>query len=185
MTVFNNPAFQLFLMATTDCYRLNWEAGENKMLLVSVGTGAAPDAIPDLKAADMHLYYNASHIPAALMAAANAKQDFLCRVFGKCRCGAEIDREIGTLNVPLVAPISSKRRDPLASTGAGPVKKKLFTYVRYNVDLTDQGLKNLGLEIDASKVQAIDSVAHIKELDLIGMTAASKVVDWKHFKKFP
>src|SRR5215472_15856761 len=38
VTMYNNPAFQLFLMATLDVYGLQWPAGEDEMLLVSVGT---------------------------------------------------------------------------------------------------------------------------------------------------
>ena len=44
VTMYNNPAFQLFLMATTEPYRLCWPTGEEKMLLISVGTGASPNA---------------------------------------------------------------------------------------------------------------------------------------------
>jgi patatin-like phospholipase/acyl hydrolase len=39
LTMYNNPAFQLFLMATLDAYRLGWRANESDLLLVSVGTG--------------------------------------------------------------------------------------------------------------------------------------------------
>ena len=42
--MYNNPAFQLFLMATLGAYRLGWPTGEDKMLLVSVGTGTAAKA---------------------------------------------------------------------------------------------------------------------------------------------
>jgi patatin-like phospholipase/acyl hydrolase len=180
LTMFNNPAFQLFLMATVDCYRLNWEPGEDNMLLVSIGTGASPDADPRLESRDMNIVYNATHIPSALIAAANAQQDFCCRVFGNCLYGAEIDREVGTITFP---PILSNG-GALPGTGLGPLKKKLFDYVRYNVDLTQDGLDELGIKIDASTVQAIDSVAHIHELGLIGRTAADRAVDWKHFQKF-
>ena len=44
ITMYNNPAFQLFLMATSEPYRLCWETGADKMLLVSVGTGASANA---------------------------------------------------------------------------------------------------------------------------------------------
>ena len=37
LTTYNNPAFQLFLMATLDAYRLCWPATESDLLLVSVG----------------------------------------------------------------------------------------------------------------------------------------------------
>ena len=35
VTMYNNPAFQLFLMATSEPYRLLWSAGQDKMLLIS------------------------------------------------------------------------------------------------------------------------------------------------------
>ncbi len=44
VTMFNNPAFQLFLMATLEPYRLGWATGEEQMLLVSIGTGTNPRA---------------------------------------------------------------------------------------------------------------------------------------------
>jgi patatin-like phospholipase/acyl hydrolase len=52
VTMYNNPAFQLFLMATTESYRLCWPAGEDQMLLVSVGTGASANANNNLVPGD-------------------------------------------------------------------------------------------------------------------------------------
>jgi hypothetical protein len=34
MTMYNNPAFQLFLMATVEAHNLAWPTGEKEMLLV-------------------------------------------------------------------------------------------------------------------------------------------------------
>jgi uncharacterized protein len=171
VTSFNNPALQLFAMATVDRYCLKWPTGEDKMLLVSIGTGAAPDADPRLTVGQMNIIYNATRIPAALMAAASAQQDFLCRVLGRCLHGPVIDREVG---------------DMVGSVGLGPGGSKHFTYVRYNVDLTQDGLKNLGLgAIKAEDVQAIDSVAHLDALQRIGTKAAAESVKWDHFRNFP
>ena len=171
VTVFNNPAFQLFLMATVDAYRLSWPAAEDKMLLVSIGTGAAPNANKNLKPGEMNLLYNATSIPSALMAAASVQQDFLCRTFGRCRHGATIDLEIGDM------------LDPKGGGPTGPAK--LFSYVRYNVDLTQDGLNNLGLsKIRASDVQRMDSVDHIQDLAEIGSVAAARDVSPAHFQGF-
>ena len=63
MTTYNNPAFQLFLMATLEPYHLGWPAGAGKMLLVSIGTGTAPSARESLQAKDMNLVYNAGLFP--------------------------------------------------------------------------------------------------------------------------
>ena len=38
VTPYNNPAFLMYRMATQPAYNLNWETGEDKLLIVSVGT---------------------------------------------------------------------------------------------------------------------------------------------------
>jgi patatin-like phospholipase/acyl hydrolase len=79
MTMYNNPAFQFFLIATVEAYNLAWPTGEKEMLLVSIGTGTDPKANANLAPGQMNLIYNASSIPSALMFAASNEQDFLCR----------------------------------------------------------------------------------------------------------
>ena len=177
VTMYNNPAFPLFLMATVAPYNLCWETGEDKMLLVSVGTGTSPDANADLVPGQMNLMYNASSIPSALMFAASNEQDFLCRVFGRTLCGDELDREVGDLIAP-PNPLPGGRIP-------GPVSPKLFTYVRYNAELTPQGLSDLGVgHIDPTHVQQMDSVAHIGELQEVGRAVAAQKVKRKHFADF-
>ncbi len=100
VTMYNNPAFQLFLMATLDRYwhfapegRQGWRTGVDRMLLVSVGTGTSPGASTNLTPGQMHLLFNASSVPSALMFAALNEQDLLCRVFGSaCRATRSIVR---------------------------------------------------------------------------------------------
>lgn len=62
---------------------------------------------------------------------------------------------------------------------------KLFTYLRYNADLTRDGLVALGLpHIDPHNVQELDSVDHIAELQEVGRAIAQQV-NIDHFKSFP
>jgi len=168
ITTYNNPAFQAFLMATVDPYKMGWAVGEDKMLVVSIGTGTSPQANTDLDPNEMNLLYNAGSIPSALMYAALNEQDMLCRIFGKCLAGDQLDREVGDL-------IGAK----------GPVgPSKLFTYVRYNAELTREGLDALGLpDIKPEDVQQLDSVAHIPELQRVGKAVAQKVKP-EHFASF-
>ena len=167
ITMFNNPAFQMFLMATLPEYKVEWPTGADKMLVVSVGTGHAPDANKDLGASDMNLLYNAGSVPGALMASALHQQDTLCRVFGRCRVGDALDCEIGDLQ----------------STTA-PGGQNLFTYMRYNAELTEDGLAALGLgEIKPSAVQKLDSIAAIKDLQRVGR-AVAKSVKAAHYDGF-
>ena len=170
VTMYNNPAFQLFLMATSEPYRLGWRAGENEMLIVSVGTGTSAGAKATLRVEDMTLLFNASTIPSALMAAASHEQDFLCRIFGRCLAGDPIDREV-----------SDVIRQGI------PGVPKLFTYVRYDPDLSREGLATLGLDhIRPEHVQQMDSVAYINEMQEVGRAAAQRYVDTKlQFVGFP
>ena len=42
ITMYNNPAFQSVKMATLKPYKIGWGTGEDKMLVVSIGTGYQP-----------------------------------------------------------------------------------------------------------------------------------------------
>ena len=162
----SNP-LQMFVKLS----RLRWETGADKMLVVSIGTGTSPDANADLDPKTMNLLYNASSIPSALMYAALNEQDLLCRVFGHCLCGDQLDREVGDL-------IDAKGKM------RWPVSSKLFTYVRYNAELSRKGLNKLGLKgINPEHVQKLDSVAHVKDLQKVGRAVAKKV-ERDHFVDF-
>jgi uncharacterized protein len=167
VTTYNNPAFLLFLMATLEPYKLCWATGTQNMLLVSVGTGTSPKANQDLRPEEMNLVYNASSVPSALMFAALNEQDLLCRAFGNCLHGEVLDREVGDL------------------LGArGPVDPKLFTYVRYNAELTSEWLDEHALgHIDPRHVQPLDSTEHMAELQEVGAKLAEQVKA-EHFAGF-
>ena len=83
VTMYNNPAFLVFLMATPSP-------------IACAGRSARKDAgglcrhrhsprANDHAPGDMNLIYNATSIPSALMYAALNEQDLLCRIFGDCR----------------------------------------------------------------------------------------------------
>jgi hypothetical protein len=177
VTMYNNPAFQLFLMATVDRYwplapegQRGWATGADRLLLVSVGTGTSPDANTQLGPEQMNLLFNATTIPSALMFAALNEQDFLCRVFGDCLAGDPLDREVG---------------DMTGSSGPLAQERKLFTYLRYNAELTRSGLNALGCkDVIPETVQKLDSVAGIEDLSRVGKAAARKVKP-EHFRRFP
>jgi hypothetical protein len=177
LTMYNNPAFQMVMMATVDRYWPNapagngsWPTGEDKMLVVSVGTGTSPAAYERLDPDEMNLLFNASTIPSALMFAALNEQDFLCRVFGHCLAGDQLDREVG---------------DMLGSAGPLANGAKLFTYVRYNAELTSTGLTGIGCgDIRPEVAQKMDSVAAVDPLRRIGEEVGSRKVLPAHFDGF-
>jgi hypothetical protein len=171
VTTYNNPAFLLFLMATVGAYRLAWPATADTMLLVSIGTGTNPNANAGLDASDMNLLYNAGTIPSALMFAALNEQDMLCRVFSRCRAGAPLDREIESL-------ILSEQDEKKA------VLPRLFTYMRYNAELSAEGLGNLGLgDVKPEHVQQMDSIEYMDDLARVGAAVARGITP-AHFAGF-
>lgn len=172
VTTYNNPAYLAFQMATARPYAVNWATGAERLLIVSVGTGGAANARPTLDVDDLNVLHYAKSIPSALMNAASAGWDMVCRMLGECRHGGPIDREIGAMVMPAAT-------DP---NWTGP---KLFTYLRYDPDVTAAGLRDLGLAgIDPAKVQVLDSVDHIADIRQVGVAYAATNVVVEHFKGF-
>lgn len=170
ITPYNNPAFLLFRMATQPAYRLSWKTGDENLLLVSIGTGAAPNS--DSARGAKWLWSNASQLPSVLMYGAAVEQDVNCRTFGRCVHGASIDREMESLVLP----------DGNEKLSGEP--ERLFRYARYNADLSAAGLRKMGLsDVDPDRVQKMDGVDAIEELSQIGQKLADEVV-LSHFGHF-
>jgi hypothetical protein len=165
VTPYNNPAFLLYRMATLPEYRLNWETGEDKLMIVSVGTGSAPTVETTVGGAHTILA-NASNLPAAFMYSASVDQDTNCRMVGRCVHGAPLDRELGDL-----IPRQNGTPIPLA-TNLG----KAFLYARYNADISERGLADLSLTgIDPDTVSQLDSIKAIPDLRRVGQAVAREV----------
>jgi hypothetical protein len=143
------------------------------MLIVSVGTGSAPNVLSNRDDVDdLNLIHFAKNVPSALMNAASAGWDMTCRTLGVCRHGAPIDREIGDM-------VNPSPNDP---NWTGP---KLFTYLRYDPNVTSEGLKVLGLtDTDPAKVQVLDSLDHVPDIRRVGITFAAQHVKIEHFRGF-
>ncbi len=169
VTTYNNAAFLAYQMATAAPYHINWKTGTDQLLIVSVGTGSAAAARPDLKPGDLWLVDNARNLPGALMNAASAGWDMACRLVGECRFGRPIDREFGDMV------------GAATSTGS-----KQFTYVRYDPDVSQTGLDALGLgRIKAADVQTLDSIDFIPQIQEVGVTyAGAHVKTAEHLRGF-
>ena len=116
ITPYNNPALLLFYMATLPPYKVEWETGIDKMMLVSIGTGRIPSGIGSRRGDQMNMLYHAQTIPIALMDSISLQQDMICRTIGYCKEGEQIDSEIGTLrDIP-----------------PNEIAQRKFTYLRYD-----------------------------------------------------
>ena len=153
----NNPALITYRFATLKGYRIDWPTGEERILLVSVGTGTPnPEVIPSSvpgKAALKALL--------ALMDDCNAEVETMMQWLGRSHTAHAIDREIGTLE-----------GDELDG-------KKLLTYQRYNVELSERGVnERLGTGLSARElddVQEMDAPENIPILDKIGKALGARV----------
>lgn len=170
ITPYNNPAFQAYITATLGAYNINWLTGKNNLLIVSVGTGNHALNLPSLHTKTLNILQHARNVPTYLMNSSQYQQDMLCRILGDCRAGHKLDREIGTLQGQL---------------GEGSVPEKLFTYLRYNFDISKNGLKYLGLgHLDPEQIKRLDAVEKMPELQEIGRALARQEVKPEHFAGF-
>lgn len=172
VTPYNNPAFLMYRMATQAPYRLNWKTGEKDLLIVSVGTGSAPSP-----GAYNNIIDVVKELPNNLMYTMQVDQDINCRTVGRCIFGAPIDSELGNM-VPLdeggnVLPLDSDAT-------------RHFSYVRYNANLSEEGLAEMGLShIESDTVRQMDSVATIPQLREVGRAAGKmQVKATEHFRNY-
>jgi hypothetical protein len=198
ITPYNNPAFLLFRMATQAPYRLNWKTGERDLLLISVGTGSAPQldniglpgqnqlsTLVERWLHQLRAMYAAlrgqNHLstlvrlPTALMYGALIDQDINARMIGRCVFGAPIDSELGDL-----IPRDAAGQPVPLSHDLG----RAFLYARYNADMSPKGLNALGLtDIDPQRVGKLDATNYIPALQQIGRKVAEQV-RLEHFGSF-
>ena len=172
VTPYNNPSFLMYRLATQRPYGLNWKTGEKNLLVVSVGTGSAPS--PGVY---NNLLDTLKELPNNLMYAMQVDQDINCRTVGRCIFGSSIDRELGDM-IPL------DNDDQMLSLDSDAARH--FSYVRYNANLSEEGLNEMGLgHIDSDDVRQMDSVEFIGKLREVGKKVGETQVKVKeHFKNF-
>jgi hypothetical protein len=146
------------MYATLAGYRIGWPVGADKLLLVSVGTGAAD---PDVESSSI----TAKHAVIALLSLMNdcaSLQETLLQWISSSPTAREIDRELGDLGQDLIAGVP------------------LLSYLRYNVDLRRKSVQQLDPDLKDPKVIASLSAMDAPEnMDLphrLGALAAERDV---------
>lgn len=172
VTPYNNPAFLMYRMATQEAFNLRWPTGEKKLLIASVGTGASPSP-----GTYNNVFDTLKSLPNNLLYAMQVDQDINCRTVGRCIYGAPIDREMGALT-PLDAD-----RNPL---GLDNDADRHFSYVRYNADLSPEGLEALDCaDLDSDEISEMDSTKNIADLRRVGKAVGKSQVNvQEHFRHF-
>ncbi|MEM9387489.1 MAG: patatin-like phospholipase family protein [Pseudomonadota bacterium] len=174
-TPYNNPAFLMHRMATDPAYNLNWEAGEQNLLVVSFGTGSAPVLGDSAEEPGTNLAESLANTLKSVMAQTLVEQDMNCRTIGRCQYGRPLDREVSDL-----MPRDGQGRKIPLTTDLG----RRFLYLRYDVELTREGLDELGLpNVDPSKVSKLDSTEGMPELEQMG-EKVGELIDLEDFGRF-
>ncbi len=165
----NNPALQLLLMATTEGFGLGWPTGAEKLLLVSIGTGAQEIRMSAQEVMNMSSAKVSLHALTSLMNDCDAMNQTMLQWMSRSPTAWSIDREIGDL-----------RGDVL---GGHP----LLSYLRYNVVLDQEWLKtHLQIDLKAGEVkglQEMDKPKNMSKLAFLGGKAAQKQIKPAHFSK--
>ena len=170
MSIMNNPSLQLFLAATLKGFRLNWEAGEDKMFIVSIGTGRREKKLLGAKWRDPKLWHIATQAPDQFMSDANELVEIMMHFIGKGTGPLrKIDSEVEDLS-----------EDALNGS-------KAFSYVRYNVEMSKENLATLQIQglNDARMLglMEMDSAENVEDLIKIGEEAAKNEVKSDHLPK--
>ena len=159
---FNNPSLQAFMYATLAGYGVQWKPGENKLMVVSVGTGSDS---PDIKR---------SRVTA--LDGVNALSGLMDD------CASLVETMMQWMSSSVVARAIDGEIENLAGDLLGGSAQ--FHYLRYNVMLTPRGLETLGVNIPPKQMATLpdmDNVGNLELLQKVGESAAAHQILPGHF----
>lgn len=170
VTPFNNPSLMLFMVATLPQYGLNFEAGEDRLQIVSVGTGSFRERLTVKQARNTRAY--AVALRALTTQITDAQQQVLALMSW-----------IGHSPTPWI--INSE----LGDLGAGPGPCALpFQFLRYDIRLEkDWLLSHLGQRLTDAGIAALremDDPTMIPELYGLARLAAAQQVKPSDIKEW-
>ncbi len=162
---FNNPALQAFMYATAQGYRINWPTGEDKILLVSIGTGVADPTVRRSEIAAAHAF----RALLSLMDDCASLQEAMLQWMSRSPTARRIDSELGVLDGDLL--------------GGAP----LLSYARYNANLDASSIATLlgsdAATIPVENLSAMDAPENMEALHRIGIAVGERDVRSTHFSK--
>jgi len=164
----NNPGLLLFLIATLKGFPFRWPTGENRLLLLSIGTGRRE------RRADVNVVVNgrlwdwAREVPMMLMEDASWQNQLILQYLSKTQTPWRIDDEVGDLSSDLLA------------------TEPALSYLRYDVKLNPDSLRELGLVELIPKLKSLSQMSaggNRFDLAKLGEKEAARQVRDEHFPK--
>lgn len=161
----NNPSLQLFLIATLKEYPYKWEIGENKLSLLSIGTGTFTKRYDPDKISKKGLLGWAKMIPELFMEDANYLNQTMLQYLSTSPTPRKIDSQILDLKDDLIT------------------NQPALHYIRYNVMLEENELNSLGLNYPQEDIESLREMSDGNNKDKlyeIGSRAAKVQVNPEH-----
>lgn len=159
---FNNPTLQAVMYATLKGFRVGWEAGADKLLVVSVGTGRGdPSNKPAWTSAS-----GAIQSLLSLMDDSAALVETMAQWLSTGETHREIDRDLGALHSDFLD------------------GKPYFTYARYDLSLCQADVHALKQDVTKAKLDSLTKLDEPKNMALLSELArldAAEKVKGKHF----
>jgi uncharacterized protein len=163
----NNPALTLLMVATLKGFPFHWEIGEDKLTIVSVGTGYSVYSKHVGEIEDAWLGTWASNVPDMLMQDASWQNRVVLQWLSHSPTAEVMDMEMGTLKDDYIA------------------GKPMIKYLRYNFPITVKDLNSLGIgsfnDKDVASIIEMSNAQNRELLYKIGAAASDKIQK-QHFE---
>lgn len=171
----NNPALQLLMVANLKGFPFHWKMGAENILLVSVGTGMSKPVQLHSEVTDNNLLNWAQEIPDMLMQDASWQNQAILQWLSKSPTACVIDAEIGNMQDDLIT-------DAVNQNG-------LLSYLRYNFLMEPATLNELGLNGKTFSKKEVDNLVEMSNAENrfmlydIGLATAEREISVDHFPK--
>jgi len=152
----NNPALQLYMVATLKGFPFHWKTGEDNLMIVSVGTGNSKQKDKPENIVDRWLLDWAKEVPNMLMMDASTQNELFLQWISRSKTPRYFNMEVEDLKDDLLTP------------------EPMLTYLRYNVFLESDPLKKLGFDLSKKEAKALTEMSaaeNIPNLYQIGAKA--------------
>ncbi len=163
----NNPSLTLLMVATLKGFPFGWEMSEDKLTVVSVGTGYSIFKKKTDDIEESWLMDWAQNVPDMLMQDANWQNQIIMQWLSSSPTAHKIDSEIMDM-----------KGDHLGG-------KPQIKYLRYNFPITENDLNGLGLDrsFDEDDVASLTEMSNAQNRQLLYQigVAASKTMLPEHF----
>ena len=164
VSMHNNPALQLFLMATLKGYPFHWPTGENKLLITSIGTGFWDFQRQSKDIKKNKLWDWAGDVISMLMDDAGDMNQLMLQYLSNSPTARTIDSEIGSLDGDLIQ------------------GKAAMTYLRYDAHLSNDHLEKIGIKgVEAKNLREMSDAKNCAILTRVGENSARIEVLDEHF----